>query len=87
MACKIPPEVREKNKKKHAELKENFDRELAEYWRRKDQEKELRQKNRRVKSEAHAASGDSYSQWLKAVEALPPPRNNISDSELNALLE
>ena len=40
MACKIPPEVQEENKKRHAELKENFDRELAEYWRRKERQKE-----------------------------------------------
>ena len=67
--------------------------EMAEYLRRKEQEKEeQRLRSRRKEQEKEEerrkeqASGDSYSRWLQAVEALPS-RNNISDSELNALLE
>ena len=93
MACKISPEEQEKNKKLHAKLKENFDMECAEYWRRKKKQEKEEQRllnlrltlQWRVKSEDHAASWDSYSQ--KAVEVLAPPRNNISDSELTALLK
>ena len=55
----------------------------------------VRSLHRRHSSEAEAAAGESYSQWLKAVENLAPTRNkipapirnNIPDSELIDLLE